>query len=110
MNQKPGLPLISPAGEHDAYIGAVAAQLNSFLAEKHQLLAQISPATLVLVDSIKTLVTGGKRMRALLCYWGWRGAGGAPDAEAIVQAGAALELFQAAALIHDDSSSKSAWA
>lgn len=102
MNQKPGLPLISPAGEHDAYIGAVAAQLNSFLAEKHQLLAQISPATLVLVDSIKTLVTGGKRMRALLCYWGWRGAGGAPDAEAIVQAGAALELFQAAALIHDD--------
>lgn len=102
MNQKPALPHVSPGGEHDAYIAAVAAQLNCFLAEKHQLLAQISPATLVLVDSIKTLVTGGKRMRALLCYWGWRGAGGASDAETIIQAGAALELFQAAALIHDD--------
>lgn len=102
MNQNPALPRVSPAVENDAYIGAVAAQLNSFLAEKHQLLGQISPATLVLIDSIKTLVTGGKRMRALLCYWGWRGAGGAPEAEAIIQAGAALELFQAAALIHDD--------
>ncbi|MDJ0318182.1 MULTISPECIES: polyprenyl synthetase family protein [Arthrobacter] len=89
-------------GEHDAFITAVAQQLTEFLAEKHQLLTQISPATLVLVDSISKLVTGGKRMRALLCYWGWRGAGGAPEAKAIIQAGAALELFQAAALIHDD--------
>lgn len=88
--------------ERDDYIAAVAAQLERFLDEKHQLLATISPATLVLVDSIKTLVTGGKRMRALLCYWGWRGAGGAAGAEAVIQAGAALELFQAAALIHDD--------
>jgi geranylgeranyl diphosphate synthase, type I len=66
------------------------------------MLATISADTLVLLDSIRTLVTGGKRMRALLCYWGWRGAGGAPDAPEIVMAGAALELFQAAALIHDD--------
>ena len=90
------------AADHEAFIAAVAGQLHDFLAQKRELMAGISPATLVLVDSIKTLVTGGKRMRALLCYWGWRGAGGAPDAPAIVQAGAALELFQAAALIHDD--------
>ena len=90
------------AADQEAFIAAVAAQLHDFLARKRELMAEISPATLVLVDSIKTLVTGGKRMRALLCYWGWRGAGGAPDAQAIVQAGAALELFQAAALIHDD--------
>lgn len=102
MNHTPAQSDVSIAGEHDAFIAAVAQQLNSFLAEKHELLAQISPATLVLVDSIKTLVTGGKRMRALLCYWGWRGAGGAADAPAVIQAGAALELFQAAALIHDD--------
>ncbi|MFQ4150424.1 polyprenyl synthetase family protein [Arthrobacter sp. LAPM80] len=102
MNATPVPTGATPVAEHDAFIAAVTAQLNSFLAEKHQLLAQISPATLVLVDSIKTLVTGGKRMRALLCYWGWRGAGGAADAQAVVQAGAALELFQAAALIHDD--------
>ncbi|SFP27969.1 geranylgeranyl diphosphate synthase, type I [Amycolatopsis arida] len=44
---------------------------------------------------------GGKRIRPLFCYWGWRGAGGADCAE-IVRAAAALELFQAFALMHDD--------
>ncbi|WP_425864280.1 polyprenyl synthetase family protein [Arthrobacter sp. TWP1-1] len=102
MNATPVHPDATPSAEQDAFIAAVATQLNIFLAEKHALLAQISPDTLTLIDSIKTLVTGGKRMRALLCYWGWRGAGGAADAEAVIRAGAALELFQAAALIHDD--------
>jgi geranylgeranyl diphosphate synthase type I len=37
-----------------------------------------------------------------MCYWGWRGAGGDRGAHNIVTAGSALELFQAAALIHDD--------
>ncbi|AIX99700.1 hypothetical protein ART_0102 [Arthrobacter sp. PAMC 25486] len=102
MNATPVPSGATIAAAHDAFIAAVAETLHDFLSQKRELMATISPATLVLVDSIKTLVTGGKRMRALLCYWGWRGAGGAPDALAIVQAGAALELFQAAALIHDD--------
>jgi len=92
----------SIALEQEAFVLAVADQLNAFLSEKRTLLASISPDTLVLVDSIKSLATGGKRMRALLCYWGWRGAGGGADAPEVVMAGAALELFQAAALIHDD--------
>lgn len=46
---------------------------------------------------------GGKRMRAILCYWGWRGAGGPDDsAAAAITAGAALELFHAFTLIQDD--------
>ena len=92
----------STAAEQEAYVAAVAGKLRSFLAEKSALLAEISPDSVVLVDSIASLVAGGKRMRALLCYWGWRGAGGAPDAEEVIMAGTALELFQAAALIHDD--------
>jgi geranylgeranyl diphosphate synthase type I len=44
---------------------------------------------------------GGKRIRPTFCYWGWRGAGGA-DCDEIVRAAAALELFHAFALIHDD--------
>jgi geranylgeranyl diphosphate synthase type I len=47
------------------------------------------------------LMSGGKRLRPAFCYWGWRGAGGESGPE-IVAASAALELFQAAALIHDD--------
>ncbi|MBM7078461.1 MULTISPECIES: polyprenyl synthetase family protein [Micromonospora] len=47
------------------------------------------------------VLAGGKRLRPLFCYWGWRGAGGVDD-RPIVVAAAALELFHAFALIHDD--------
>lgn len=43
----------------------------------------------------------GKRIRPLFCYWGWRGAGGVDDG-VVVHAAAALELFHASCLIHDD--------
>jgi geranylgeranyl diphosphate synthase type I len=48
--------------------------------------------------------TGGKRLRPTLCHWGWIAAGGAgrAGAAAVVQAGAAIELLHAFALIHDD--------
>lgn len=59
-----------------------------------------------LVGELAAMITGGKRMRAALCYWSWRAHGGTPtDDEAtrtVHRIGAALELFQAAALIHDD--------
>ena len=47
------------------------------------------------------VLAGGKRLRPLFCYWGWRAAGG-HDGTPIVVAAAALELFHAFALIHDD--------
>jgi geranylgeranyl diphosphate synthase, type I len=52
----------------------------------------------LLVDFI---LSGGKRVRPHLCYWGWRGAGG-DDCEEIISAAAALELCHAGLLIHDD--------
>jgi geranylgeranyl diphosphate synthase type I len=75
--------------------------LRTFLDRQDDVLAAVSPDCHELVASVRDLVTGGKRLRPAFCYWGWRGAGG-PDGEAIVRAAAALELFQAAALIHDD--------
>ncbi|MGW8887557.1 polyprenyl synthetase family protein [Streptomyces sp. NPDC055749] len=50
-------------------------------------------------------LSGGKRLRARFVWWGWRAGGGAdtgPGAEAALRLGAALELIQACALIHDD--------
>lgn len=47
-------------------------------------------------------LNGGKRIRPLFCYWGWRGACGAADDTDIIAVAAALELFHTAALIHDD--------
>ncbi len=47
------------------------------------------------------VLAGGKRLRPLFCYWGFRAAGG-EDAEEIYCAAASLELFHAFALSHDD--------
>ncbi|MFE6405907.1 polyprenyl synthetase family protein [Streptomyces sp. NPDC057837] len=45
---------------------------------------------------------GGKRLRTAFAWCGWRAAGGSGDATAVLRTGAALELLQACALIHDD--------
>ncbi|MFH9708390.1 polyprenyl synthetase family protein [Streptomyces luteogriseus] len=45
---------------------------------------------------------GGKRLRTAFVWCGWRAAGGSGDASAVLSIGAALELLQACALIHDD--------
>ncbi|MGO1509778.1 MAG: polyprenyl synthetase family protein [Actinomycetaceae bacterium] len=53
----------------------------------------------------RALLAGGKRSRALLGYAGHLAAGGARDVavgDPVVDAAAALELFQLAALVHDD--------
>lgn len=59
-----------------------------------------------LAGELRGFVAGGKRLRAALCYWSWRAHGGqAADDDArraVLRVGAALELFQAAALVHDD--------
>jgi geranylgeranyl diphosphate synthase type I len=48
------------------------------------------------------IIKGGKRVRPLLCVIGWVAAGGHGDDSTVVQAAAALEIFHAFALIHDD--------
>ncbi|QES46620.1 geranylgeranyl pyrophosphate synthase [Streptomyces venezuelae] len=45
---------------------------------------------------------GGKRLRTAFAWCGWRAAGGSGDATEVLRVGAALELLQACALIHDD--------
>jgi len=48
------------------------------------------------------VLDGGKRLRPAFCHWAYVGAGGAPSDRAVVDAGAALELLHAFALLHDD--------
>jgi len=55
------------------------------------------------LDALRRLVmAGGKRLRPAFCFWGFVGAGGSPDDPAVIDAGAAFELLQAFALVHDD--------
>lgn len=93
---------VFPADESTRYLEALEESMKDFFAEQGEIMAQVSTETLPLLDSIAALSTGGKRLRALLAYWGYRGAGGAELSESIIKAGLAIELFQTAALIHDD--------
>ena len=50
----------------------------------------------------RLVLSGGKRLRPAFCHWGFVAAGGDPDADLVVDAGAAFELMHAFALFHDD--------
>ena len=75
--------------------------LDDVLARQADLLDEVSDDLSPLMVALIDLMRGGKRLRPAFCYWGWRGADGGDVAE-IVNVAAALELFQAAALVHDD--------
>lgn len=87
--------------------------LDDFCATQRSDFAQISEDLVPIVDYSKALMSGGKRFRAMFCYWSWAGTLATSDlqqsneqlaasTEAIVGITAALEMFHAAALVHDD--------
>lgn len=101
--------------ESTPLIELVGKSLDEFLSERAAEFAGISPDLATLVPLARGFMSGGKRYRALFCYWGWRSIQvgtdafdpmpqpeNADDIEAIVFASAALEMFHAAALVHDD--------
>ena len=80
--------------------------LTAFLDERRDAATAIDPAFGAAVGELREFVLrGGKRIRPLFAWWGWRGAGGDPDSAevpAVLRAIGALELIQACALVHDD--------
>ncbi|MGH3358791.1 MAG: polyprenyl synthetase family protein [Nocardioidaceae bacterium] len=77
-------------------------ELDSFVDEQHVRLGDLGPELVPFLDAARAFVTGGKRLRPLFCYWGWRAAGGDADDPGVVHAAASLEWLQASALVHDD--------
>ncbi|TFD47642.1 polyprenyl synthetase family protein [Cryobacterium sp. TMT1-2-1] len=81
----------------------VQVRIDEFLSTRVPIVAAISPDLTPLVAFSRQFLSGGKRFRALFCYSGWQGAGSsAQDLSPIISAAAALEIFHAAALVHDD--------
>lgn len=89
-----------PVGEIDLP-GLVQYCLDEELTRQGEVLAELGVEVDDLLEEISTLLAGGKRLRASFLYWGYRAAGG-EHSPALVRAAAAMEMFQAAALIHDD--------
>ena len=81
----------------------VDARVESLLSTERTRWHAIDPRLAEAVDELGRMTRGGKRLRAAFCYYSWLGAGGDPSDDAVaVDAGAAFELLQTFALIHDD--------
>jgi geranylgeranyl diphosphate synthase type I len=77
--------------------------LDEFLDQQAERLAPLGPDAASLLDEARLSVSGGKRLRAAFCYWGFRAIRPEVDDEdALLRACASLELLHASALVHDD--------
>jgi geranylgeranyl diphosphate synthase type I len=79
------------------------ARIERLLVEERRRWADVDPSLAEPIDALRAFVgAGGKRLRPAFCHWAYVGAGGAPSDAAVIDAGAALELLHAFALLHDD--------
>ncbi|MEU0991500.1 polyprenyl synthetase family protein [Streptomyces sp. NPDC005953] len=90
---------------HQELVTAVERVLERHLHERVSEAARIDPvfADQMAARLAEFVLRGGKRLRAGFLWWGWQAAGGdLEQADAALHLGAALELLQGCALIHDD--------
>ncbi|GAA1170892.1 polyprenyl synthetase family protein [Nesterenkonia xinjiangensis] len=91
------------------FIAHVTTCCTHHVDERRLEVAEISPDAAPLVETLAALTRGGKRLRPVLAWIGWRAAGGeAGSHPALDRLTVSLELFQAAALVHDDVIDRSA--
>ncbi|WP_454112368.1 polyprenyl synthetase family protein [Microbacterium aurum] len=91
-------------------IEAVSQRLERFVADQRAQWRDGGAETAAFLDAAAAALTGGKRLRARFCITGWQAVAGhgstAPRAlqapDDVLAAAAALEIFHAAALVHDD--------
>ena len=88
-------------------VEAISQRLDNFVTAQRALTADLGAEAGLLIESAAAALDGGKRLRGRFCLAGWRAVAHAtnPGAAApgpVVTAAAALEVFHAAALVHDD--------
>ena len=94
--------------ESNRLIDLVDERLGRFLETRESILLSIAPEVGQLASFSRQFLSGGKRFRALFCYWGYRAVHDARTPEEpdrlgpVIGTASALELFHAAALVHDD--------
>jgi geranylgeranyl diphosphate synthase type I len=99
--------VMADAAEAPASLAAVGeraeARIRLLLDDERERWRLVDPALAGALDALSSLVVaGGKRLRPAFCHWAFVGAGGDPEAQIAVDAGAALELLHSFALVHDD--------
>lgn len=78
-------------------------RLDALLSAETERWSALTPDLGDPLESLRSLVLdGGKRLRPAFCFWGFRAAGGDAEDPRVIDAGAAFEMLQAFALVHDD--------
>lgn len=85
----------------------VAARLELFLSRMRDESIEYGPDAVALLEAGADTLIGGKRLRARFCHAGWRSIArlhdrNASETDTLWDVCAALEIFQSAALVHDD--------
>ncbi|TFD72199.1 polyprenyl synthetase family protein [Cryobacterium sp. Hb1] len=104
--------------ESKRLVDLVQSRIDAYLMSREPIVTLISSDLTALVDYSRQFLSGGKRFRAQFCYWGAQsvlppdsgpeqvrptaGLTAPAGLGAIVSAASALEIFHAAALVHDD--------
>ena len=101
--------------ESNRLVDLVQSRIDEFLFVRAPIVSSISPDLRPLIEFSRQFLRGGKRFRAQFCYWGARSVDRAgsttytgddevvsPGLSATVSAASSLEVFHAAALVHDD--------
>lgn len=101
-NPRVDAPAVAPPSLREVGV-RVEGRLRAFLAAEKARWTEFDPALAAPIDALCQLVlAGGKRLRPAFCYWGFVAAGGDPADPVVVDAGAAFEMLQGFALLHDD--------
>ncbi|MCL2794961.1 MAG: polyprenyl synthetase family protein [Microbacteriaceae bacterium] len=90
-------------------VDLVQHRLDAFLDDRSSIVTSVGSDVAALIDDSRSFLSGGKRFRAQFCHWGWRAVAGVRDTpvtqrelDTVVGVASGLELFHAAALVHDD--------
>ncbi|WP_322409320.1 polyprenyl synthetase family protein [Microbacterium invictum] len=88
-------------------VEAVSQRLNNFLARQRAQAKELGDEAAIIIDAADDALTGGKRLRGRFLIAGWRAVNEAQSRASeppspVIGAAAALEVFHAAALVHDD--------
>ena len=84
----------------------VSTRLDAWIVRMREETASYGPDASAFVSAAEATLRGGKRLRARFCHAGWASVAGLEGIDqeppALWDACAALEIFQSAALVHDD--------
>jgi geranylgeranyl diphosphate synthase type I len=98
-----GVALSAGAAATVELADAVTDRLRTYLRDRRAEAAHIGPEFDALTAGLQDFVLGGgKRLRPVFAYWGWRAVSNDDADERALLLFAALEMLHASALVHDD--------